>query len=141
MNLRSPLTKLLLALSVLAVLSAHLFGIGRSFLCDCSGRLVTTASDHCHGPHDGHCEENAHPDADCFDEGDAVPHVQVEKEFRAPTLAFQTVQIAPVLRLILWLNDATPGVTQNVRVLETAVDFGESPPPGVAVARTVVLRI
>ena len=42
---------LVLALGVLAVISAQLFGIGRGFLCDCSDVQTVTLSDHCHGPH------------------------------------------------------------------------------------------
>ena len=35
-------------LSVLLVVSAQCFGVGRAFLCECSGVVMMTQADHCH---------------------------------------------------------------------------------------------
>ncbi len=145
MNLRSPLHKLLLALSVLAVLSAQLFGIGRGFLCDCSGRLVAAASDHCHGPHDAHCHEKgepAHSSESCPDDGDTKPHSRNVQDFQsAPAPAVESVLTEPVLWVVLTLENSARAKAAPVFILENAVNLRGSPPFGVAVARTVVLLI
>ena len=145
MNFRSPLQKLLLALSVLAVASAQLFGIGRGFLCDCSGRPVATASDHCHGPHDAHCHEKgepAHSSESCPDDSDTKPHSQVVQDFRsAPAPAAEMVLAEPVLQVVLTLEDAVWAKAVPVFALENTANERGSPPFGVAVARTVVLLI
>ena len=145
MNFRPPLTKLLLALSVLAVVSAQLFGIGSGFLCDCSGRPVATASDHCHGPHDAHCHEKgepAHSSESCPDDGDTKPHSRIAQDFRsAPAPAAESALTEPVLWVVLTLEDAARAKAAPVFILENAADERGSPSFGVAVARTIVLLI
>lgn len=144
-NLRTPLHKLLLALGVLAIVSAQVFGVDRSFLCLCTGTLVATASDHCHGPHGKNChekEEPAHSGESCPDGGDKQPHAQVAQDFQslsAPAAPF--VLPAPELLVLLTLDDSRWGKAEPVPALENAADLRGSPPTSVAVARTIVLRI
>ena len=144
-NPRSPLHKLVLALGFLAVLAAQLFGIGSSFLCDCSGSPKPTASDHCHGPHDAHCHENAapaHSGESCPDDGDKQTHELVVQVFQS--LESHTAPLvlpAPVMLELLSLDGTEWAHTVTVATLENATDLGESPPSGVAVARTIVLLI
>ncbi len=145
MKVRSHLQKLLLALGVLAVVSAQLFGVGRSFLCLCSGAPVAMASDHCHGPHGEDCHENAAPahSAECCpDDGEKHTHAEVAQDFQS--LAAHTdplVLPAPVMLAFLTLDDSERAKVVLLPALENALALGESPPPGVAVARTVVLLI
>lgn len=145
MNFRSPLNKLLLALSVLAVVSAQLFGVGSDFLCDCSGVPVATASDHCHGPHGAQCDEEAEPahsKGSCPDDGDALPHSQVAQDFRsAPASAAPVLVTEPLLQVVLTLDDSEWAKAMPVPAVEAAADERGSPPSGVAVSRTVVLLI
>ena len=145
MNFRPLLHKLLLALGVLAVVSAQLFGIGGGFACDCSGRPVLTASDHCHGPHGAHCHEKAEPahsKDSCPDDRDAQPHSQVVQDFRSASApAAELVLAAPVLQMVLMLDDSQWAKAAAVCAVKHVADERGSPPPGVAVARTVVLLI
>ena len=145
MKVRSLFQKLLLALCVLAVVSAQLFGVGRSFLCLCSGAPVAMTSDHCHGPHGEDCHAEAapaHSGESCPDDGDKRTHAQVAQDFQS--LAAQTeplVMPAPVLLALLMLDDSQWAKVVPVPALENAADLGASPPCGVAVARTIVLLI
>ena len=145
MNFRPPLQKLLLGLGVLAVMAAQLFGIGNGFLCDCSGRSVFTASDHCDGPHGAHCHQNgaspysqeSHPDSD-----DTRSHVRALQDFRStPAPVAELLLVEPVLHILLTLDDAEWTNELCVRDLEWAARWRENPPSGVAVSRTVVLLI
>ena len=144
-NFRSPLNKLLLALGVLALVSAQLFGVGRGFLCDCSGGPVFTASDHCHGPHGTHCLDNEEPphSGDSHpDDGDALPHSPIVQDFQsASTSTAEWVLAQPVLHVVLTLDDSHRAKTEPVFALENAAELRGSPPCGVAVARTIVLLI
>ncbi len=145
MKVRSHFKKLLLAFGVLAVVSAQLFGVGRSFLCLCSGAPVAMASDHCHGPHGADCHTEgapAHPGESCPDNGDKQSHAQVAQDFQS--LAAQTeplVLTAPLMFELLTLDNSERANGAPLFVLENATDLCGSPPCGVAVARTVVLLI
>ena len=145
MKVRLPLQKFLLALCVLAVVSAQLFGVGRSFLCLCSGAPVAMASDHCHGPHGEDCHAGmapAHSAESCPDDGDKHTHAQVAQNFQS--LAAHTdplVLTAPLMFELLMLEDSEWAKVAPVSTLENAADLRGSPPCGVAVARTVVLLI
>ena len=145
MNFRSHLKKLALVLGVMAVMCAQLFGVGRGFLCDCSGVAVATAHDHCHGPHGAHCLENAepaHPMESHPDGGDTLPHEEIVQDFQsARTHATELVLTEPVLQVVLVLDDLQWAKTEPVFALENAAESRGSPPCGVAVARTVVLLI
>ena len=145
MNFRSPLNKLVLALGVLAVMSAQLFGMGSGFVCDCSGRPMATASDHCHGPHDQHCHEKAEPAHSREshpDDGDALPHSRIAQDFRsAPAPAASVLVTEPLWQAVLILDDSEWAKAAPLLALETAANERGSPPSGVAVARTVVLLI
>jgi len=143
-KLRSPLRILAVALCVLALLAAQTVGV-RLYLCQCAGQPVLTQARHCHGPHGAHCHApgqeaaEAHPEAG---QGSCENHLAVNGTlaWRAaetvPTLVAPTILIAilPLLETLL----AAPEVEAAAR----AWAVGEGPPPfGVAVARTIVLRI
>jgi hypothetical protein len=144
-NICSSLQKFLLALCVLAVMTAQLFGMGRGFLCDCSGAPVAVAHDHCHGPHGAHCLENeepAHPIDSHPDDGDTHPHERVVQDFQsAPAPAAECVLTEPFWHVVLMLDDAVWVKTAPLQTVEYVADERGSPPCGVAVARTVVLLI
>lgn len=145
MNFRLPLKKLLPVLGVLAVMCAQVFGIGRGFICDCSGAQIVTQSDHCHGPHGAPCVENAppiHTGESCPDGGDARSHSAVEQDFQsAAARVADVVLTAPLLHVLLILDDAAWEKAPPVSAVEYLADTRGSPPPGVAVSRTVVLLI
>ena len=145
MNFRPPLKKLVLALGVLAVMCAQIFGIGNGFLCDCSGRPEFTESDHCHGPHGADCHKNAEPthsEASHPAESDTHSHPRIAQDFQSmPALATEFVLAEPVLRILLTLDDSAWTYELSVRASGYAADERGSPPSGVAVARTVVLLI
>ena len=135
----------MLAFGVLAVMTAQLFGIGSGFLCDCSGALMPTASDHCHGPHDADCHDKIpthHADEHVSDGGDMHSHLKVEKEFRSPTSPVVAVVVTePLLQVVFRLDDAVWVKAPPVRDLEYLADERGSPPSSVALSRTVVLLI
>lgn len=144
-NLLSLLKKILLALCVLALVTAQLFGIGSGFLCDCTGAPVLMASDHCHGPHGKQCHAEAiafHSGENCTDGGDMQPHEKVETEFRSPTSpSAAVVMTGPLLRVVFVLNAESGENADAARTLKYQADERGSPASDGAVSRTVVLLI
>ena len=145
MKVRSPLQKLLLALCVLAVVSAQLFGVGRDFLCLCSGAPVAMASDHCHGPHGAKCHTDAAKDGAAHNEQDSgsrEDHRVVKQDVQSRPVEATPQVIAPqVLLAILPLVEILFSSQETKVPASYSVDFGKSPPFGVTVARTIVLLI
>ena len=145
MNFCSPLKKLLLALGVLAVMAAQLFGVGHGFLCDCSGQPEFTLSDHCHGPHGADCHENdepfhfedSHPES-----SDTHAHTRITQDFRSThSLAAVLTVAEPLLQVTFVLNDAAWENAAAIRTWKYLAEERGSSPCGVAVSRTVVLLI
>lgn len=143
--MRSHFKKLLLALGVLAVVSAQLFGVGRTFLCLCSGAPVAVVSDHCHGPHGTQCHQESAPaqcPKSCPDDGGKQSHAEVTQDFQSVAAhADALVLTAPAMFELLTLDDSRLAKVAPVSACKIAGDLLGSPPCGVAAARAVVLLI
>lgn len=136
---------LAIVLCVLALLGTQVSGSRAGYICLCGGEPMPTQTSHCHGPHGEEChtaDAQAGASHDEEDSGEREEHQVVSREVQLrPVEATQQVFAPQVLLAILPMVE-TFFVRQDVRVSARAgVDFGESPPFGVTVARTIVLLI
>lgn len=121
-------------LSVLLVVSAQCFGIGRAFLCACSAELVITEADHCHDAEP--CSEGA----GACDE-DRQAHVAVsEKLMSVAPGSVGAPELVPVLVAILLQHHLLAHAPRMVE-LRDARWHASRPPPSVAVTRAVEFLI
>lgn len=134
-----------IVLCVLALLVAQTVGGQRGYVCLCGGKPVATQTSHCHGPHGEECHTDNTRDAIPHSEDGAGPRedhqvvtqdVQLRPGEAAPQLVAPQILLAilPMVQ-VLFANQETK-VSAGY-----SVDFGESPPFGVTVARTIVLLI
>jgi hypothetical protein len=139
---------MLVALALLALGWAQVFGIMRGYLCDCHGVTQITAFDHCHADHDKCCHEDestshSHEDHD-EDDGETHEHEPVKDTVQARTIASDVVTSAPLLALFI-----LPDFVNSLNLAQPAVLL-PTPPPRLAelhriwprvLTRSVALRI
>lgn len=134
--------------SVLRVIAAALCALAlwagtagaAQFLCNCGGKVVTTQTSHCYGPHGAGChEDDAHGHAPSGDRKDHQALVQDARFFAPPSLA--TSSPPPLLAILTAVDDAFPRGGRCDGSWRRAADPGGSPPVGVAIAATIVLLI
>lgn len=109
---------------------------------------MKTQSSHCHGPHGVDCHSRpaasdaAHEDHDEEKSGPRQDHQVVSQEVQMRTLDAKAQVFAPqVLLAVLRVMDFVYADREEKAPTGYLTRFGESPPCGVAVARTVVLLI
>ena len=134
-----------MVLCMVALVVAQAVGGPRGYVCLCGSLPVPTQTSHCHGPHGEDCHaDDATADVGHQEEG-AGPrkeHQLIGQDERLrPTEAAPQV-IAPQVPLAVlpnvpsfWPSPAPQPFFGSV------VGAGDSPPFGVTVARTIVLRI
>ncbi len=145
MNPRSTFRITVILLGALALLVAQTLGGSAGYYCWCGGRPVPTQTAHCAGPHGENCaSDEAQQDASTCDseDGERRDHEVVSQDVQSRPLDAKSHTVAPPLLAVI-----VPGL-EPFRAVETVklsagspVDFGESPPSGITVARTIVLRI
>lgn len=134
-----------IALCVLALFVAQTFGSKVAYYCLCGGKPVPTQTTHCHGPHgekchsgdaqadDSHSEENSgeREDHQAVSQDVQLRPVEAAPQVTAPQAL---LAILPVVEILFASREAKVPASYSV-------DFGESPPFGITVARTIVLLI
>ena len=125
-------------LCFIALLSAQAFGVVRGYRCDCSGMWEWTVQDHCHGPHHGDCHGDALHNED--ESGPEKDHEQVrdDVQFQIP-VAIEAPALVPVLVAVL--SEELVEFQPRAVLIRSTPEGGARPPPGVFVARTIVLLI
>lgn len=128
----------------MALLVMQAFGGIRAFVCDCGGQVTWTTVDHCHGPHSAECHEHGSnvPDRHNENSGDRQNHEQIIQELQLRSVdSLQVPAIVPVL--LTWLPEVFRPLAgwENAPIQKLVVGSDPSPPPSVAVARTVVFII
>lgn len=145
MKLRQTFRSLALLLCIFALLVAQMFGSKAGYYCLCGGSPVPTQVAHCYGPHGEQCaEEEARGDASHHDEGngDRRDHQVVNEDVQLrPMEATPQITAPQVLLSILPLAELFVARHEVSVPVRYSTDFGESPPFGVTVAHTIVLRI
>jgi hypothetical protein len=142
---RSHFRALAAVLCVLALAAAQLLGAQRHYVCLCIGEAVRTASTHCHGPHTADCHAPGQQEPDDHreeDQGSRDDHILVQGKLDLMS-AGAVSALMPPNALLAW-----PAAWEQLfaRVYSPPPRAGHTaaespPPPGVAVARTVVLLI
>ena len=134
-----------IVLCVLALFVAQTFGSKAGYVCLCGGKPVPTQTSHCHGPHGEKCHTGDVQADDSHSEegsGEREEHQVVNQEVQLRPVEAGPQVIAPqVLLAILPLLEVLARGHDAKVAASYSVDFGESPPFGVTVARTIVLRI
>ena len=145
MNRRSKSHIFAIVLCVLALFVAQTFGAKAVYYCLCGGERVATQTPHCYGPHGEKCaEDEAQGGASTSDggDGDRRDHQVVDQEVQLRPAGAEQQVIAPqVLLAILPLAEMLFASQETKVPASYSVDFEESPPFGVTVARTIVLLI
>lgn len=143
MTPRQPLACMLAVLCVFAVIGAQLFGVARGFVCDCGGRSQVVEVSSCSGSHGEHCHMEESESGTHDEEGNEnrKEHEQVKDDLtgtngQAPHVVIPApVMCAALPALMFFAPECLPAPR------EYPPDSYGGPPPGIAVARTVVLRI
>jgi hypothetical protein len=134
-----------IVLCVLALFVAQAFGNRVAYYCLCGGKPVPTQTSHCHGPHGEKCHSgDAQADDSHSEEGSGQreDHQVVNQDLQLRPLEAAPQVIAPQVLLAILPMLESFFARQEAKVpASCSVDFGESPPLGVTVARTTVLRI
>lgn len=134
-----------IALCVIALFVTQTFGGKAGYYCMCGGQPVQTQTAYCYGPHGEKCAETeAQGGAAQGDEsgGDRKDHQVVNQDMQLRLADASQQIIAPqVLLAILPMLEVIFASPETKVPASYSVDFGESPPFGVTVARTIVLRI
>ena len=105
--------------------------------------MELTAQDHCHGPHDDSCHDEAsaqpgHEESDGL--GDRRDHQEVREEVQSRLAStLEAPALVPLLVAVLENEFAVVPVSNFSP--DAAAKWSRGSPPGVAVARTVVLLI
>jgi hypothetical protein len=143
-NRSLPYFRLLTVLCCAALLCAQAFGLSRGYWCDCGGRVEWTAQDHCHGPHDTSCHQDetaslGHAESDGL--GERREHQEVRDKVQSRLVPMlETPLLVPLLVTVLenefFVSMPVPALTSGA-----AARWSRGSPPGVVVARTVVLLI
>ena len=122
-------------LCVLLVVSAQCFGVGRAFLCECSGVVRMTQVDHCHDAEP--CSEHKN---ECDGE-ERQDHAIATEELRSVTSgSLAAPEMVPVLVAILPRSDRLVRETRAVELREVRLNASR-PPPAIVTARAVELLI
>jgi hypothetical protein len=141
----SQLHTFVLTLCVVALFVGQAFGSKAAYFCACGGTSVPTLSSHCHGPHGEHCHGGEAPATATHEEedgGSRRDHELVDDEVPARLLEAAKPFVAPpALLALLPLVPVSRGAWDAESRAGRDVAVDGSPPPGVAVARTVVLLI
>lgn len=134
-----------IALCVLALFVAQTFGTKAGYVCLCGGKPVPTQTSHCHGPHGEKCHTGDAQADDSHSEQGSGPredHQVVNQDVQLRPVEAAPQVIAPQVLLAMLPVVQILFASQEAKVPASySVDFGESPPFGVTVARTIVLRI
>jgi hypothetical protein len=142
---RSPNHVFVIALLVLALFVAETFGIRAGYVCMCGDRPVLTHSSHCDLPHGANRHADDAKTGAPHDDGDSderKDHEVVRQHVQSRALEAAPQVIAPrVLLAILPVVQMLPAGYETKIPASYSLDFGESPPFGVTVARTIVLLI
>lgn len=132
----------LLLICLLLLGAAQSMGVGAAFLCLCSGQAFVTTAAECHGPHGEHCiaVETEH---DCQEEPcETEQHTALTQELAT---ALTSHSSAPEVGVGILERELSFEEMASVRPMPVAhtsqYDSASRPPPGISVARTVVLRI
>ena len=136
-------TKLLLALTAIAVAVLQMVGAVRGYWCLCGGEPTVVAIDHCHGPHGAQCHDNGQEDRHRHDgsDGDTEQHAAAKSELEGSVPPTTSIFItAPVLVPLLAIIDLGP-LDGAAAIQARAPDVRGSPPLSVAVVRAVVFLI
>ena len=142
MNCRRPFARLLALLCLIALLGTQAFGNARGYVCDCTGAVEWTALDHCEGPHGANCHrESATGGAHDEGAGQRKDHEQLRDDVQVRLLpAIQAPMHVPVLLAVfeVALLEVRP---MNFAIGGAVADEDLGPPPGLTVARTIVLLV
>jgi hypothetical protein len=145
LKLRSASQVLVVALCVLALFVAQTLGGKVAYYCLCGGKPVPTQTTHCHGPHGAKCHETEAQNGGSHSEegsGERKDHQAVSQDVQLRPVEAAPQVIAPQVLLAILPLVAILYSNQELRIpANYDVDFGESPPFGVTVARTIVLLI
>jgi len=132
-------------LCVFALFVAQTFGSKAGYYCLCGGKPVPTHSSYCDGPHGANCHADDAKDAGSHrekDSGSRREHQVVNQEVQLRSVEAGLQVIAPQVVLVILPLLEVCGRGQDAKAEASySVDFGESPPFGVNVARMIVLRI
>ncbi|MDZ4288907.1 MAG: hypothetical protein U0984_13155 [Prosthecobacter sp.] len=130
---------------MLALLVAQTLGSKAGYICICSGKAVPTQSSHCHGPHGAKCHDPAAVSGASHNDessGDRENHTAVSEDVQMRLAEGATPMLVPqVLLAILPVLDISTPSQEAQGQSRYSVGIGDSPPVGVAVARTIVLLI
>ena len=132
----------LLLICLLLLAAAQSMGVGAAFLCLCSGQAFVTTAAECHGPHGEHCldVEEKHQ---CGEEPcDTEQHAALAQELATALTSHSSSPEVGVGILVRELSFEEMVRIRPAPVVDTArYDSASRPPPGISVARTVVLLI
>jgi len=144
-NRHSNIHTFAIVLSALALFVAQMFGGQLRYMCDCGGKMVATQTSHCHGPDHSKCHVDGVDAASSHDErdsGERKDHQVVKDEVQSRPVGNTAQLIAPQVLLAFLPMVEELVVSREIEVPAPFVgNFGESPPLGVTVARTIVLLI
>lgn len=139
-----------IALAVLAIAHAQVFGLKRTFICSCADVLVETRTEHCHGPHtlddDHHDHDAPHHHDDDDTDSDTHHHTPLTVELKAQGKNFAPISISvPVLVVLCELTHLAADLAWSPQVTtllsKPPPDIGESPPAALQVAECMVLLV
>ena len=134
-----------IVLCVVALFVTQTFGSKAGYYCVCGGEPVPTLAAFCDGPHGEKCHtSDAQADDSHSDEGsgDRREHQVVNQDVQLrPAEATQQIIAPQVLLAILPMVEILFASQEAKAPASSFVDFWKSPPFGVTVARTIVLRI
>ncbi|MEQ1862217.1 MAG: hypothetical protein ABMA13_20055 [Chthoniobacteraceae bacterium] len=134
-----------IVLCVLALFVAQTFGSKVGYYCLCGDKPVPTQTSHCHGPHGEKCHtDDAQTGAPHSEEGagEREDHQVVNQDVQLRPVEAAAQVIAPQVLLAILPMVEVLFASRDAKVSASySVDFGESPPFGVTVARTIVLLI
>lgn len=132
-------------LCVLALFVAQTFGSKVAYFCLCGGKPVQTQTSYCEGPHGAKCHADDAKAAGSHSEkesGSRQDHQAVNQDVQSRLVDASQQVIAPQVLLAILPMLETFFASPEAKVQASySVDFGESPPFGVTVARTIVLLI
>ena len=132
-------------LCVFAMFGAQVFGSAARFICDCGGAVKVVATSSCSGPHGQECHSDDADEGDTSHDGSSEgehKHHEQESEELAATTAIAPHIVVPSPVVVATLSDFlffSP--ESSLAPLEYFPGNYGGPPPGIAVSRTVVLRI
>jgi hypothetical protein len=135
-------TKLILALTAIAVAVLQTIGGVRGYWCLCGDKPTVVAVDHCHGPHGMLCLgdklEERHGDESS--DGDTEQHAVAKSELKSPIPPTTSCGVTAPVLLALRAADR-PLQDCAIAIRERLAEVRESPPLSVAVVRAVVFLI